>query len=83
MIALLGILIVIWLVSSNIKWMMIAFVGFMLLVNGCRRNRDEVPEPPQPQPTFETRQMSATGLPISDKRYYAAKPGMLMNGEEW
>lgn len=87
MVALLGILIVVWLLSSNIKWTMIAAAAFMLLLGPCRPRRDDMPEPPPTPPhqgaIREERMLSATGLPIPEKRYYAAPPGVLLNGEDW
>lgn len=81
MIVLLGILIVVWLVSSNIKWVCIAAAAFMLMVGPCRRRQ----EPPEHQPaiTTENQQLSATGLPIAHKQYRNAAPGVLLNGEDW
>lgn len=90
MVVLLGILIVVWLVSSNIKWALIAAAVFMLSCSSCRLRRDGDERPifhdqPKQSETCEanSRKLSDTGLPIAQRRYMAGPPGELLNAEGW
>lgn len=82
MIVLLGILIMAWLLSSNIKWMLILAACFMMLVNGCRLRRDEAGYEP-PQAEHHHGELSRTGLPIVKEQICAVPPGQLQHDTGW
>lgn len=91
MIVLLGILLVAWLVSSNIKWMMIAAAAMMLMIGSCGRRLDESVNNGEYDQVYQYERhvaepqvvLSPSGLPVEQQLIFAAPPGYLANDTGW
>lgn len=79
---LLTILVVGWLFSSNIKWILIMATVFLLTVGPCRRRGDEQ-EATSYQPVMQETELSPTGLPVKPRTYYALNPEQLHHDQGW